>query len=44
MKRELLEIMLYDDQRIKKITLMIKGFWDYKKNKFGKYAYTSSRQ
>ena len=36
MRRELLEIMLYDDQRIKKITLMIKGFWDYRGNRFGK--------
>lgn len=42
MKREILEIILYDDKRIKKIKMMIKGFWDYKKNRFDKYTDMSS--
>lgn len=37
MIREILEILLYDDYRIKKIMMIIKGFLHYKIKKLGKY-------
>ncbi len=36
MKRELLEIILYDSNKLKKVKMMLKGYIDYRKKKFGK--------
>jgi len=35
--REFLDMMLFEKQRLKKIKMIIKGYLDYKKSKFGKF-------
>jgi rhamnosyltransferase len=37
MRREILEIILYDDERMKKIKMMFKGYSDFRHNRLGKY-------
>jgi rhamnosyltransferase len=36
MKREFLEIILYDSNKLRKIKMMLKGYIDYRKKRFGK--------
>ena len=37
MLRELIEIVLYDDDLLKKIKMMFRGYMDYRKNKMGRF-------